>query len=80
MTKKGCGPGILNTGDKDIFYHACLQHDDDYANPEVSQEEADLVFLHNMLLLAEGKPLRMFRALIYYTAVRVFGRVFKRGK
>ena len=86
--KGRCGPGH-GLGDKLVpeknwglsMTGACQIHDKMYerGKTELDREEADRVFLNNMLRLVEAnsnfimKPLRRQRALTYYAAVRDFG-------
>jgi hypothetical protein len=83
----GCGPGVM--GDRlvpDTVYgicitNACLIHDWSYRFIETTQDQvvADMMFLHNMLVIIHKKSkskillfFRKLRVFKYYLAVSVF--------
>lgn len=86
----GCGPKTFNCLIPDSMYglrvtEACNIHDFMYliGRTEADREEADRVFLNNLLRIIEAsggwgviKFLRRQRALKYYRAVRWFGGPF----
>ena len=86
----GCGPGVL--GDRlipDTVYgicitNACMIHDWCYRFVETTQDQAtaDMMFLHNMLVIIHQKSkskvllfLRKLRVYKYYLAVSEFGKI-----
>jgi hypothetical protein len=81
----GCGISPLATGKKDPFYEACRFHDLAYLHNSWHQlhlrrKEVDKYFLNMMLLIADGNPLLIARAHIYYRLARIFGTRFWEGR
>jgi len=71
-----CGlPGWLNTGTCDVFFPACIIHDQQYLDlkPWESTKEIDRELLVNCLELANGDPFLKARALVYYRCARIYG-------
>lgn len=70
-----CGSWIFYIKQEKLFFEACKKHDIDYKEKVKTRKQADLDFLQNMLLAARLEPnyeWHKFRALLYYSIVRIF--------
>jgi hypothetical protein len=81
----GCGISPLASGERDPFYHACRVHDlmyleNSWHQQQIKRKEADIYFFNMMLKLAEGNPLLIMKAHLYYRLARLFGSRFWEGK
>jgi len=62
------------------FNMSCKIHDEDYSK-DMTQKEADRIFLFNMLKQTRGSVFWVHMALWYYTWVRWFGWIsWKKGQ
>lgn len=76
-TFTGCGDPPITIKDKQ-FYAACSWHDAAYSRGSwhefnLTRARVDRAFLEQMLQIAEGNPLAVARAYIYFGVVRAFG-------
>ena len=76
----GCGPQWWPRRWRPLFFHdCCVEHDKNYRGGVMSQEQADDMFLKNMLVKAGHDRKRRSEAGALFAAVALHGHRFHPG-